>query len=103
MVGNSSSGIIEAASFKLPVVNIGNRQRGRVHSFNVIDTGYDRDEIQKAMHEAMSTEFKARLDGLTNPYGDGRAAERIVNQLKTVTIDERLLLKTFFQMSGAPT
>jgi UDP-hydrolysing UDP-N-acetyl-D-glucosamine 2-epimerase len=102
MVGNSSSGIIEAASFKLPVVNIGNRQRGRVHASNVIDTGYSRSEIQKAITEATSPEFKAGLDGLTNPYGDGHATERIIHQLKTVAIDERLLLKAFFQVGAAP-
>jgi UDP-hydrolysing UDP-N-acetyl-D-glucosamine 2-epimerase len=100
MVGNSSSGIIEAASFKLPVVNIGNRQRGRVYAKNVIDVANDRSEILECIKKAVSPEFRASLSDLVNPYGDGHAAERIVERLKTVTIDERLLLKHFYHVGG---
>lgn len=95
MVGNSSSGIIEAASFKLPVVNIGNRQRGRVRPKNVIDVGYDRREILDGIMKATSPGFRAGLEDLVNPYGDGNATERIVNKLKEVKLDEQLLLKRF--------
>ena len=100
MVGNSSSGIIEAASFKLPVVNIGNRQRGRVRSRNVIDVGYNRVEILKGLKEATSPEFRATLCDLVNPYGDGHAAERIIDHLKKITIDEQLLLKRFYDVGS---
>lgn len=99
MVGNSSSGIIEAASFHLPVVNIGDRQRGRLHGNNVIDVGNGRDEIAGGIEKARSAGFRAQISKETNPYGDGHAAERIVDTLKSVTIDQDLLLKRFHQLS----
>ena len=99
MVGNSSSGIIEAASFKLPVVNIGSRQGGRIRAANVIDAGYDHQEIQHAIQKATAPAFREALRDLQNPYGDGQAAERIVECLKTVRLDERLLAKRFFDAS----
>jgi UDP-N-acetylglucosamine 2-epimerase len=97
MVGNSSSGIIEAASFKLPVVNIGNRQSGRLRGKNVIDVGYAPTEIADGMKKALSAEFKASLSDLVNPYGDGRAAERIIHKLREIKLDKALLLKRFHQ------
>ncbi len=101
MVGNSSSGIIEAASFKLPVVNIGNRQRGRLHGRNVIDVGYTESEILKGVSLATSSEFKESIVNMSNPYGDGHAAERILGKLKAVNVDERLLMKHFYSNEGA--
>jgi len=95
MAGNSSSGIIEAASFGLPVVNIGNRQRGRLRAGNVIDVGYGRDDIRRGIERALLREFRASLEGLENPYGDGRASERIVSQLACVPLDRALLMKRF--------
>jgi UDP-hydrolysing UDP-N-acetyl-D-glucosamine 2-epimerase len=95
MVGNSSSGIIEAASFRLPVVNIGNRQRGRLRAANVIDVGYSRSEIVAGIRQALAPDFRTRLDDLVNPYGDGRAAERIVETLRSVELNDKLLLKHF--------
>ena len=97
MVGNSSSGIIEAASMKLPVVNIGNRQRGRVRGKNVIDVGNSRDEILGGIARATSPEFRAGLSDLVNPYGDGHSAERIVDQLRNVSLDQTLILKSFHE------
>ena len=96
MVGNSSSGIIEAASFKLPVVNIGNRQKGRLHEKNVINVGYSRQEIKDGVRSAVSSEFRASLANLNNPYGDGHAADKIVDKLKHVSIDTQLLSKRFY-------
>jgi len=95
MIGNSSSGIIEAASFKLPVVNIGNRQRGRVHGKNVLDVGYSQAEILAGIEKAMSPEFRTTLQDMVNPYGDGQAAERIVDKLKHVKLSDELLQKRF--------
>lgn len=93
MIGNSSSGLIEAPSFGLPVVNIGTRQAGRLRAENVIDVGYDQASILRGIRRALELEFRTRLRGLPNPYGDGHAAERIVNRLKEVPLDERLLVK----------
>jgi UDP-hydrolysing UDP-N-acetyl-D-glucosamine 2-epimerase len=95
MVGNSSSGIIEAASFELPVVNIGNRQRGRLRARNVIDCGYSCEEIVAAARNALSSEFRNTLRGLTNPYGSGDAAARIVQKLKAVSLGESFIKKRF--------
>lgn len=95
MVGNSSSGIIEAASFKLPVVNIGNRQAGRTRAANVIDCAHDREAVATAIRQAIDPAFRASLAGLRNPYGDGRAAERIVSRLMEVELGDKLLVKKF--------
>ncbi|HHA19588.1 MAG TPA: UDP-N-acetylglucosamine 2-epimerase (hydrolyzing) [Methylophaga sp.] len=96
MVGNSSSGIIEAASFKLPVVNIGDRQRGRIHGKNVIDVGNSQSEILKGIKKATSSSFLSSLEGLVNPYGDGFSSEMIVNTLGSVQLNDQLLYKKFF-------
>jgi UDP-hydrolysing UDP-N-acetyl-D-glucosamine 2-epimerase len=95
MVGNSSSGMIEAASFGLPVVNIGNRQRGRVHGQNVLNVGYERKEISEAIRRATQPPFKIALTSMKNPYGEGHAAEKIVNKLKNVPLNRELLVKHF--------
>lgn len=96
MVGNSSSGIIEAPSFKLPVVNIGTRQRGRVRTANVIDVGYSREEIAHGINTALQPSFRKSLGNLINPYGTGTAAEKIVERLKMVVLkDENILVKKF--------
>lgn len=95
MVGNSSSGIVEAAPFKLPVVNIGTRQKGRTSSANIINSGYDRAEIVKAIQRATSESFRSELVGLVSPYGDGQAAGRIIKVLKETELDHRLLTKSF--------
>lgn len=99
MVGNSSSGIVEAPSFGLPVVNIGTRQRGRVRAGNVIDVGYGREEIRRGIEKALQPEFRACLRGMANPYGDGHAAELIVQRLQDVTLDDKLVMKRFVDVS----
>ena len=96
MVGNSSSGIVEAASFELPVVNLGSRQRGRVCGKNVIHAEMKADTIVRAIRSALSPVFRERIRGLVNPYGDGKAAPRIVEVLKTVPLDRNLLAKSFY-------
>jgi UDP-hydrolysing UDP-N-acetyl-D-glucosamine 2-epimerase len=96
MVGNSSSGIIEAASFGLPVVDIGSRQGGRVHGRNVIHSDCERAAIAMAARKAIAPAFRRSLRGLPNPYGDGRAAGRIVRVLERSKLDRRLLMKRFY-------
>ncbi len=103
MVGNSSSGIVEAATFELPVVNVGTRQHGRLRAANVLDVGYGRHEILAGIQRATRPEFRAELLGLTNPYGDGLAAERIVSRLKSVTLNDALIRKRFAPLeAGEP-
>ncbi len=99
MVGNSSSGIIEAASFGLPVVNIGNRQAGRVRGPNVIDVGHGCDEIRSAVEQAMIPDFRELISSRANPYrGKGSAAQAILQRLKSQAIDDRLLFKKFHDL-----
>ncbi len=93
LLGNSSSGIMETASFALPTVNIGMRQRGRERAPNVIDAEPDRASILAACERARSQEFQAALVGMTNPYGDGHAAERIVDVLISAPLGAELLIK----------
>jgi len=93
-VGNSSSGIIEAPSFSLAVVNIGSRQKGRERAENMIDVSHKKDEIVEAIRFALSNEeFKERLVRCKNPYGDGRAGERIAEILRRIEINPELLKK----------
>jgi len=96
MVGNSSSGIVEAPSFKLPVVNIGSRQTGRIAAANIINVGYGRDEIAAGIAKAGDPEFRKQLDDLVNPFGDGHASELLLHTLKTVELDASLLSKHFY-------
>lgn len=95
LVGNSSSGLIEAPCFKLPAVNIGNRQRDRFRGNNVIDVPYAQEAIRRGIEKALSAEFQKFIrENCDNPYfGDGRVSDRIVEILKTVSIDEKLLKK----------
>ena len=95
MVGNSSSGLIEAPSFGLPVVNVGSRQRGRLRGANVIDVGCTRDEILRGIEAALTPGFRERLRGSPNPYGGGHAAPRIVRVLREIPLDARLVQKRF--------
>lgn len=93
LIGNSSSGIMETASFALPTVNIGMRQQGRERPRNVIDAPADSAAITHAIQAAISQPFRESLQGMTNPYGDGHAAEKIVEILTSVELSESLLVR----------
>lgn len=96
MVGNSSSGLIEAASFRLPVVNVGERQDGRLAPANVIHVPCAKDAILAGIRRATSTAFRDSIARLVSPYGDGRAAERIMAALRATDFaDPRLIRKDF--------
>jgi GDP/UDP-N,N'-diacetylbacillosamine 2-epimerase (hydrolysing) len=94
IVGNSSSGILEAPTFGLACVNIGRRQTGRPQAENVINVkNYSRDEIVEGINKALSDEFQKIARQSVNPYGDGRSSEKIYTILKEVSIDQNLLNK----------
>lgn len=93
LVGNSSSGIMETASFALPTINVGLRQQGRERAANLIDAAPDVSSIRAAIAEAKSASFRHSLRGLTNPYGEGRAAETIVSVLTKAPSSDELLMK----------
>jgi len=93
LVGNSSSGIMEAASFAVPAVNLGLRQRGRERAHNVLDAEATSESILEQIAASKREEFRRALKGMENPYGDGHAAERIVEVLASVSLGEELLIK----------
>lgn len=82
VMGNSSSAIIEVPSLHKPVINIGDRQKGRVRANNVLDVESETAEISKAIRKALSETFRQKCARVVNPYGDGRTAQRIVTILK---------------------
>ena len=92
-VGNSSSGIMETPSFALPTVNVGLRQQGRERALNVVDAAADVGSILEKIRLVRSGEFRRSLEGITNPYGDGRAAETIVRVLTSVPLGQDLFMK----------
>jgi UDP-N-acetylglucosamine 2-epimerase (non-hydrolysing)/GDP/UDP-N,N'-diacetylbacillosamine 2-epimerase (hydrolysing) len=100
MVGNSSSSIMETASFAVPTVNVGLRQKGRERARNVLDAEPDAAAILARVTEARSPAFRASLEGMTNPYGDGHAAERIVEVLTSVPLGQQLLIKRAMPIPG---
>ena len=77
LIGNSSSGIMEAASFAVPVVNVGFRQKGRERAPNILDVEPETSAIVAQIAKSRSQVFRDSLEGMTNPYGDGHASERI--------------------------
>jgi UDP-hydrolysing UDP-N-acetyl-D-glucosamine 2-epimerase len=92
LIGNSSSGIMEAASFALPAVNVGIRQQGRERAPNVIDAPAETAVIRAAIQRVLRPEFRNSLAGMSNPYGNGTAAVTIAQVLTTAPLD-RLLIK----------
>ena len=98
LVGNSSSGIMETASFALPTINVGLRQQGRERAINVLDA--DPAAILEAVTKARTPEFRRSLQGMVNPYGDGFASDVIVKVLTTVPLSQELLMKRHSAISG---
>lgn len=93
-IGNSSAGIIETPTFKLPTVNIGRRQEGRLHAENVIHVPHDRNAIKAAINKALhDPDFRIQVMECTQPYGDGHAGARIAEVLKKVALNEDLMIK----------
>jgi UDP-N-acetylglucosamine 2-epimerase (non-hydrolysing) len=95
MVGNSSSGIIEAPSLGLPVVNVGMRQAGRPRGTNVIDVLGDRASLERALARARGAAFRTRARQGPNPYDGGRTSERVRRFLMTVELTSELRQKAF--------
>lgn len=94
MLGNSSSGIIEAPSFKLPVVNIGSRQQGRTRSANILDVQPEKNSILQAIDFALHDKvFQQKVHGCKNKFGQGTASQKIIKILKEIPLDETLIQK----------
>ena len=102
LIGNSSSGLIEAPAIGVPTVNLGLRQRGRERAPSVIDCGETRDEIVAAIRKALSAEFRTAFKGVPQAYGTPGAAARIVRVLKSHPLDD-VLMKRFHDLAGRET
>ncbi|MGJ0308740.1 UDP-N-acetylglucosamine 2-epimerase [Aliarcobacter cryaerophilus] len=99
VVGNSSSGLAEAPSFKIGTINIGDRQKGRIKASSVIDCEPNKDSILKTFNKLYSNEFKETLKTTINPYGNGCASKKIVEILKSVDL-KNILKKSFYDLRG---
>jgi UDP-hydrolysing UDP-N-acetyl-D-glucosamine 2-epimerase len=101
VVGNSSSGLIEAPALRTPTVNVGDRQRGRLQAASVIQCSEERSQISGAIRRALSAEFRATLAQVRPPYGDGDASRTIKEHLARVPL-EGLALKVFQDSPQGP-
>ena len=97
VVGNSSSGIAEAPTFKIGTINIGDRQRGRIKADSVIDCEPAKESILTAIRKLYSKELQGKLKNVKNPYGEGGAAEKIKKILKEVDLTD-ILKKRFYDI-----
>lgn len=96
VMGNSSSGIIEAPTFNIPTINIGDRQKGRIQAESVINCVADKDSITSAMKKALSKEFLLDIKHIKNPYGNGYTSEKIYNVVNEKLQRKIELKKSFF-------
>ncbi len=96
IIGNSSSGILEAPSFQIPTVNIGDRQKGRIRAESIIDCQPCKDAIVKAMKKARDRHFREKLLGIKSPYGDGETSSRIISILKEKLCNSEINIKKKF-------
>ena len=93
LIGNSSSGLTEAPSLGLPAINIGTRQRGRIHGANVIFVDNDKQQILSAIEKIDDETFLKEVQKKENPYGKGDSADTVLNILATIEINDWLLHK----------
>ena len=98
VIGNSSSGLIEVPSFHKGTVNIGDRQLGRLKALSVIDCEPERIDITNALNKLYSADFQSLLPSVKNPYGDGGASDKIVEQLKDISLNN-ILKKHFYDLN----
>lgn len=98
VVGNSSSGIIEAPSFHVPTINIGDRQKGRIQAESVINCEPESSSIKEAISTALTSEFRQRIEMMKNPYGEGKTSLKILGLLKEYLDSEHSLKKSFYDV-----
>ena len=94
LIGNSSAGILEAPSFKTPVLNIGNRQRGRIQANNIVNSVFNKKKIIQSINYILNNKnFKKNLNKCKNPYGNGGSSSKIIKILKNIKLNQKLLDK----------
>ena len=97
VIGNSSSGIIEAPFFKIPTINLGDRQKGRIHGQTVINSILESNSIIKSINVGLSDKFKNRIKNSLNPYGNENASKKILDVLGKVDL-KQLINKKFYDL-----
>ncbi len=96
VIGNSSSGLLEAPSFGIPTINIGDRQKGRIQATSVINCEPTEEDIKKAIELALKSEFKTKAKNTVNPYGIGDTSTKVVGRIKEYILNDRINLKKKF-------
>jgi len=96
VIGNSSSGIIEAPSFHIPTINIGDRQKGRIQAETVINCEPVKAEIHRAVVKGLTQSYRDQIQQAENPYGDGAVSDRIIHTIKEFLLDEKMNIKKQF-------
>lgn len=97
VIGNSSSGLIEVPSFKIPTINIGDRQQGRIKADSVIDCQPKQLDIEKSIQIALSEDFKEKIKNSKNPYGEKNSSDQILKILKNTSL-KCILKKQFYNI-----
>jgi GDP/UDP-N,N'-diacetylbacillosamine 2-epimerase (hydrolysing) len=100
MLGNSSSGLLEAPSFHIGTINIGDRQKGRIKADSVIDCESQKSDIAQAFEKLYSQEFQDILKDTINPYGNGCASMKIIEEIKKIDLNN-ILKKSFYEIKGS--
>ena len=101
VMGNSSSGLVEAPSFRVPTINIGDRQKGRIQADSVINCKPAFEEIEKAIKLVLSEKFEEKTRKTINPYGDGNTSDRIVEVVSRFLLEDKIdLKKKFYDIDG---
>ncbi len=100
VIGNSSSGIIEAPSFKIPTINIGDRQKGRIQATSILNCLPTKDAITKSIQQVLSTDFTQRMGNMINPYEKDNTAQNIKKTIKEFDL-RNILKKDFYDISGS--
>jgi len=93
VIGNSSSGILEVPYFKIPTINIGSRQNGRLRHESIIDTDYDIESIKRAIKKALDLNFRNSLKNMVYRFGDGQASQKMVDAIKKLANRKDLMIK----------
>jgi GDP/UDP-N,N'-diacetylbacillosamine 2-epimerase (hydrolysing) len=99
VIGNSSSGLIEAPSFKKPTINIGDRQQGRIEAESVITCKPENKSIIESIQLALSDEFQQKLKNVVNPYGEGNSSIKILEEIQNSSVNN-ILKKEFYNINN---
>ncbi len=100
VIGNSSSGLLEAPSFGIPTINIGDRQKGRMQASSIINCEPTKESIRCAIEQALSDSFKKKTKETANPYGDGKTSDKVIEVVKEYVFGEKIDLKKKFYDFG---